>query len=662
MATTALYRKGMILMLLLSLLLGSYQPAGAFLQTLGDLLSLGANTVREIQEAILLAGSEVSTILNGIDGTIRDLMDELEDKFQNNLNITIDSLDNATRNKFLELQSLLLSVNDVLKDDVRFLSEQAKQILRDASVQVQRLSAELKADLADVAIIGGETGAFLIERATENIVIIGSIVLLAIGILLFVFLFLRQNKPSGALAVLGVILALGYVALFGALILVPSFRTFIMSSTGIGLRDRLNTVTLQPNMIAVIPDTITVGETTALDIWGSSLLPNGEQPIITISDKTIPFTAANDRIVLDLSDIRAAAADSTAAAVPEFNLNPDFTRDLLTQPLAPINPVTPPTGSIPPLVDQDFVLINRDLADQLGIDLLIPIDVIVGDLVPVDPTVLGSIPLPEGAALLKLDYANFTDLTSIVTVFVPPPPLSPPDLSVTSFTLTPSSANTGDNVAASITIRNNGEQPATNFILSWKPTPTTVARTTTVSSLAAGASQTFSFNFAYPNAGTFTSVVEVDTLNSVAESNEGNNSRTRSITIATPPPRTATVTVTFHSALIEDDADPAASGEVRLTFNVNGQIQRVPTSGERDVNSGSTITFTRTFTLTLTEGQNLVINVSGIETDWPDSDDSMGNFTAVFTSGQNWGAGARSNRSSCPDGCFTMFYDIEVSG
>ncbi|HUN05905.1 MAG TPA: CARDB domain-containing protein [Aggregatilineales bacterium] len=662
MATTALYRKGMILMLLLSLLLGSYQPAGAFLQTLGDLLSLGANTVREIQEAILLAGSEVSTILNGIDGTIRDLMDELEDKFQNNLNITIDSLDNATRNKFLELQSLLLSVNDVLKDDVRFLSEQAKQLLRDASVQVQRLSAELKADLADVAIIGGETGAFLIERATENIVIIGSIILLAIGILLFVFLFLRQNKPSGALAVLGVILALGYVALFGALILVPSFRTFIMSSTGIGLRDRLNTVTLQPNMIAVVPDTITVGETTALDIWGSSLLPNGEQPIITISDKTIPFTAANDRIVLDLSDIRAAAADSTAAAVPEFNLNPDFTRDLLTQPLAPINPVTPPTGSIPPLVDQDFVLINRDLADQLGIDLLIPIDVIVGDLVPVDPTVLGSIPLPEGAALLKLDYANFTDLTSIVTVFVPPPPLSPPDLSVTSFTLTPSSANTGDNVAASITIRNNGEQPANNFILSWKPTPTTVARTTTVSSLAAGASQTFSFNFAYPNAGTFTSVVEVDTLNSVAESNEGNNSRTRSITIATPPPRTATVTVTFHSALIEDDADPAASGEVRLTFNVNGQIQRVPTSGERDVNSGSTITFTRTFTLTLTEGQNLVINVSGIETDWPDSDDSMGNFTAVFTSGQNWGAGARSNRSSCPDGCFTVFYDIEVSG
>jgi len=99
MATMALYRKGMILMLLLSLLLGSYQPAGAFLQTLGDLLSLGANTVREIQEAILLAGSEVSTILNGIDGTIRDLMDELEDKFQNNLNITIDSLDNATRNK-----------------------------------------------------------------------------------------------------------------------------------------------------------------------------------------------------------------------------------------------------------------------------------------------------------------------------------------------------------------------------------------------------------------------------------------------------------------------------------------------------------------------------------------------------------------------------------
>ena len=81
-------KHGMVnLVLVVTLLLGVLSPVAAqaaapapvaappagVLQTLGDFLSLGANTVREIQQAITLAGQETRDTLDQLNGEITGL-------------------------------------------------------------------------------------------------------------------------------------------------------------------------------------------------------------------------------------------------------------------------------------------------------------------------------------------------------------------------------------------------------------------------------------------------------------------------------------------------------------------------------------------------------------------------------------------------------------
>ena len=60
--------------------------------------------------------------------------------YQDNLNITINSLDAATRNKLLELQGLIDQVNQTLQQDIALVSQAAKDVIRQASLEVRRAS------------------------------------------------------------------------------------------------------------------------------------------------------------------------------------------------------------------------------------------------------------------------------------------------------------------------------------------------------------------------------------------------------------------------------------------------------------------------------------------------------------------------------------------
>ena len=441
-----------------------------------------------------------------------------------------------------------------------------------------------------------------------------------------------------------------------------------MTSTGIGLRDKLDTVIKQPNIFALMPDVIYVGETDEIEIWGSQLTPDGEEPVITIADSPVPVKAISpDRIVLDVSSVVTASASA-------------------------VNPVDL-------LADATNLIMGRDLASDLGLVSAMPVDKTLRegtpglenlfDLVPIDPGGIvkkipqgpqlpgggstggstsgdnsgGGLELPGGSSTLKLDYANFNDITTVVRVVSPPPPTQPADLRISRLVVTPAGLVANQNATASVTIRNDGGTAANNFLLRWKPTATHPGLTTSVPSLAAGASQTFTFNHSYVNPGSFDTVATVDVLNTVPESNEGNNDSLLHVTVAEQPPRQARVTVQFTGVTVDDDADPwpKGDGEYWFDFDVNGNTGRFPNSGTSSIGSGSTKAFTRTFTLTVAEGDTLAVFVNGKELDDDSSDDQMGTINKTYHSSQNWGSGTHNDKSTCPDGCYTMHYTISFT-
>lgn len=570
--------------LLLALLIAptarAYDNSASVLQTIGDFLSLGANTVREIQDAIQLASGEARGLLEQLQGQLNQLLNEISQTYQDNLTITLDSLDAVTRNKLLEVQTILDQVNQQLQDDVRLISEEAQNTIRTASRELQTAIVTLEQSLSNIIVVGGETAAFILDLAVFNAILIISLILLALGLLVFVWLLFSKRFPGGLAGVLAFIFIIAYVGLFGSMVLVPQVRTTVMTFTGVGLKQRLDKVANQPRLVAIVPETILLGETREVQVWGSGLLPDNQVPTVRIASSNVPVSASsNTQIVANVTSLSA----------------------------------------------------------------------------------------PDGSTNLTLNYPERDPLTAVVRVIRPTPVPQPADLTITSFSISPASPVQRQNARATITIRNQGGTTARNFVLQWKPFATHPGISTSVAQLNAGQSQTFNLDFSYVNTGTFDSVAIVDVFNNVAESNEGNNNQTRSLTVQEAPPRQARVTVTFTQVTIHSDADPFAEGELFMDFNVNGQTRRFPSSGTRGMNDGDTIPLNITFTLTLTEGRDtLSIFVNGTDEDSPgfpafDDHDPMGTVTRSFNSGTLWGSGTHSTRSTCPDGCYTLHYTISVS-
>ncbi len=99
-----------------------------------------------------------------------------------------------------------------------------------------------------------------------------------------------------------------------------------------------------------------------------------------------------------------------------------------------------------------------------------------------------------------------------------------PDLALAGFSITPENPVQGIPAQIEITVENRGSKDAGPFVVQWKYgqlAPTGPSKQ--ILGLAAGASVNFAFQYAFPNAGDFTTIVNIDTDRTVTESNEDNN-------------------------------------------------------------------------------------------------------------------------------------------
>jgi subtilase family serine protease len=103
------------------------------------------------------------------------------------------------------------------------------------------------------------------------------------------------------------------------------------------------------------------------------------------------------------------------------------------------------------------------------------------------------------------------------------------DLTITNVAVSPSSPKQGNTTTVTVTIKNQGNDAAGPFVVSWNPdangliVPSVGTQTKQVNSLGAGATTTVQFNFVYPIEGNFHTIAQVDAFNTVFETNETNN-------------------------------------------------------------------------------------------------------------------------------------------
>ncbi len=255
----------------------------------------------------------------------------------------------------------------------------------------------------------------------------------------------------------------------------------------------------------------------------------------------------------------------------------------------------------------------------------------------------------EHPIILSLD--NVERARAVVTVQRPAPVLTPADLVITDYRLNPTSPVRTRITQASVTIANVGQTDARNFKIRWLPCSgcVTTSTTTDVARLQAGATQTFNFSFAYPTAERVDTVLTVDPDNVVSESREDNNIRTAAATVQS---RRARVTVNFSRAVIINDANGFGGTNLRITVNVNGQIQEVTLGNINDDQRNndaidqdrplSTLSFTREM------NETDILNIAVTSWRWHGTYNGTGGTwsisrTANNPTAPNWGAVTQTN-------------------
>jgi hypothetical protein len=456
-------------------------PSFGVLETLGDFLSLGANTMRELQEAIPLMGVEMRATLRQLYGDINSLMQTLNQMYQDNLNISINSLDAVTRSKIYELEGLIDKVNQALQEDIILASDEAQKVVRDAAQKIQDTVRDLELSLKEVIIYGGETAAYIIDRATSNVLAVISVLMLGLGILLFIWLLYVKRKSPGVTRTVAFILMAAYTALFVSIAFVPPVRAWIMVYTGLGLRGRVEKVASAPRIIDVVPYDVVLGQTREVQVWGTTLMPQGKTPSVKIADHSLPVTSSSDQLIaLDVSGL------------------------------------TGPTGTT-------FLVMTY-----------------------------------EGIQGPDPERLNLKGQSS--------PPVSPPDLIIASFTISPAHPLLKKNAQATIVVRNDGNSAAGKFIVAWRPSADQTAQTSEVKDLDAGESQPVVFNYAYMSTGSFDTVAIVDYLNWVDESKEDNNNVTQNVEVRLEiQPGSTSHPVTPPSTCEEEDPCPPPEGKEMIS-------------------------------------------------------------------------------------------------
>ena len=478
------------------------------LENLFDFISLGKNTVEELEKAIRVAGYETRETLEKLKNDLVILLEALEEKYQNNLNVTIESLDDVTKKKLLEVEDLVTNVNEQLQADIKLASQEAQTVINTASQEIEILSSELEQSLEEIIIITGETSVYVIERSVYNSILVISLVFLGIGLLLFIWLLFTRQQPRGIVGGLAFFLIAVYLACFSGLAFVPNFRGQVMAYTGVGLEKRLETVESKPRIFNVVPKVIALKKTKEIEISGSTLLLDGQPPTAKIAGRDVQVKAFSEKkIILNVAQLNA----------------------------------------------------------------------------------------PEGGSTnLELNYDEQQKVIAIVSVKLPYIPPPPADLTITNFTITPSTPAPRRNTQAIIEVKNQGGSEAKNFILEWKPSANVSGKTIRVDNLKPGKSQNFEFNSSYTNEGMFDTVAIVDSSNRITESNEANNSSSKQIIVKT---RQAKVTVNFTKIRIH-----SGTGIIAFNFNVNSQRWQ----WVKEIR-GSTYNLGKTFQVTLKEGEKLKI-------------------------------------------------------
>ena len=671
--------KAKIIVLLLGLLLllqsGCSLPKG-----FNDLTSSATLLLDNASELLRLIDSKAETgelsdeAAALIDGRVENLMNLINASLQENGGFLFDQANGLIDNTFANTSLLLDQIKkDILDGSIPAIIDQVSGHLQ---LQINLLGGQLQ-DL--VVLTFGNVFVF-VDKATNSIVIIASIILFAIGAIIFAIVLLKQKEKLTGARLFGLVVMGIFVLFFLGIILVTPLRAYVIAGFNFG--EKVDGIALQPKIRGVLPETFVLGKNEHIIVYGNNLN--------LIKDlKVHLFTGTTQQFIFPANTVVVATQNRIVLGNFDNALNwklPTF-QDLLDQNAIPTT-----------LIDQytrfsnefnDFVYPGRkrsgggiggglavaaapqiggpDLPPKLGFKPL-PIPKFKhGDYLrqinltgekhfgaQKSPEILKKISdahfkkfkLPPGDyGLIVFDGETRVEGPQFITIENPPPPSPKPDIDPLSLDWdggvqavkdqpTRLSLRIGfshpEEIKTPFQVRITSPQLGTPFNLS-----------VPLGIIAGAARRNFadvtSSNFTPRESGNLRFTVSADQVNIIKESIESNNQLEKNLSVRDEVYDVQVIFTLFQPTKSSDDDTP---GEFLISVNVTvtGFSRWVFLIAKNGLAGNYALTESRSFN-GLRPGATIAIHTSGMEDDsgdrWPD--DFMGSANLVQTLGKALG-------------------------
>lgn len=570
---------------------------------LKDLTQTANNLLENINSIVEQIDTKVETgdlsreIGNLIDERLNNLAQVIENTIQNSGGFLFDQVNGTIDNAFSNISQLLDQIKTGILDD------SLPMLINQLSSAIQMNINLIASSVEDIIVLSFGNVFVLVDKTVNSVVIISSIILMAIGLIIFIFLLFRKKKEFTAFRAIGLFFMLTYLGFFLTIIFSNKIRGNIIAGFNLGIK--YTGIEVQPKITSVYPENFTLGTNDKIYLYGRHLnkidtlkvfLRTGTQVKYTFPKDNI-IVASQNRIVLgnfktwkppvfaefknfvgpsEQAILNSAQYKRFAALVNE-SVNPRISN---LQNIVPLNiqpvtnlPVSNTTTTNIRRVARRNINEIQNIRNNLAIQ---EFGVVQSQaiLVKLHDFFINRFKLPEGDYGI-VAFDNLTEIESpqLITISYPVPPAPLPDIFPMEITWIEPIAVSGRPTALNVKLGfSHPEEIKNSFSVRITSSPVLPQKIITVpmgvitGAISSKQAVVTTSQFTITNHGNYIFTVSVDYNNKVQEENEGNNTINSTLEVKRYTYDLEVKYSTFESKTNEDDGD---LDEYRVTIHTS---------------------------------------------------------------------------------------------
>lgn len=257
----------------------------------------------EAQAVVRVAGEEARLTLAQFHEQNTQMLEMINNSYRDNLDLTIEGLDEGSRRPLRNFYDTVSEINHLFGQDLFLIEDSTIRIIKEGNEEVQESIRQLELSTSEVIVIAGQTTVYVVDRTTNNAITVISILLLAVGLLMLIYLFFVHSIPTGARATFVYSFMVIYLIGSATLMFSPTTRAYAMRSAQVGLRAELKKEAYPQIFSAEMSLGDADNGQPRIEIEGVNLRSENTIPSATIGGKVVTVNAFSDeRIVVPLDE------------------------------------------------------------------------------------------------------------------------------------------------------------------------------------------------------------------------------------------------------------------------------------------------------------------------------------------------------------------------